>query len=64
MNGKIEIEFMDGEKRVILGANAAYVENGALHVENTQKDNGIIYAEVKDLGSFPLVNIRSYHWME
>jgi hypothetical protein len=63
MNKGIEIEFMDGEKRVIPRATAAYVENDCLHLEYTQ-ENFEFTATHRDLGTFPIVNIKSYHWIE
>jgi hypothetical protein len=63
MNRGVEIEFTDGEKRTVPNATAAFVENDCLHLECKQESFGFA-ATYHDLGSFPLVNIKSYHWME
>lgn len=55
----LEIEFMDGEKRTLPTANRSYVRDGVLHVHRSSYPTLL---DDEHLGSYPVVNIKSYHW--
>jgi hypothetical protein len=58
----LEIEFTDGEKRVIEGNLRAHVKDNVLHVEHVRGAIGFNWYD--DAGAYPIVNIKFYHWIE
>ena len=58
----LEVEFLDGEKRVIEGTLRTTLENGVLHVEHVHGAIGFNWYE--DAGWYPIVNIKTYRWIE
>jgi hypothetical protein len=59
----LEIEFTDGEKRVIEGNIRTHVKDNVLYVELKHESFGFA-AWYEDRGSYPIVNVKSYHWIE
>lgn len=64
MNRDVEIEFMDGTKRIISKVTNMSVENGVLSLTHRYSGGIGYFSESSDLGSFPIVNVKSYRWME
>lgn len=60
----VEIEFTDGEKRTIAGATKWEVRDGVLTIRRVYSGGIGYYSSEDHLGSYPLVNIKSYRWAE
>lgn len=60
----VKLEFMDGVERTVPKVSSWHVKDGVLTLVKKWGGGTGFYGEEAPLGSYPLVNLRSYRWIE